>query len=76
MRATKQPTDQIRGIAEILAFTYSPSDLSRILVEHTADETGHCRGCQYPTKASPVWPCPLWEIAKETERIRGLPESA
>ncbi|MFC5993807.1 hypothetical protein ACFQE5_06220 [Pseudonocardia hispaniensis] len=67
----QQPTDQIRDIAEILAFTYSPAALRRILVEHTADSTGHCLGCQYPTKASPVWPCRLWEIAKESERIRG-----
>jgi hypothetical protein len=70
------PSDQIRSIAEILATAYSSSALRRILVEHTADATGHCRGCRYPTTAAPVWPCRLWEIGKETERIRQLARTA
>jgi hypothetical protein len=66
----REPSDQIRSIAEILAVAYSAAALRRILVEHTADATGHCRGCRSPTTAAPVWPCRLWEIGKETERIR------
>jgi hypothetical protein len=65
-----EPSDQIHSIAEILAVSYSATALRRILVEHTADATGHCRGCRSPTTAAPVWPCRLWEIGKETERIR------
>jgi hypothetical protein len=67
--AEQSRSDQIQSIAEILAATYSAGALRRILVEHSADSTGHCRGCRYPTTAAPVWPCRLWEIGKETERI-------
>lgn len=63
-------TDQIHDIAEILVVMSAPSAMNRILEEHTADSTGHCRGCRYPTTAPPVWPCRLWEIAEETTRIR------
>jgi hypothetical protein len=66
----REPSDQIRSIAEILAVTYSANALRQILMEHTADDTGHCRGCRYPTTAAPVWPCRLYEIGRETERIR------
>jgi hypothetical protein len=66
----REPSDQICSIAEILAVAYSATALRRILVDHTADATGHCRGCRFPTTAAPVWPCRLYEIAKETERIR------
>jgi hypothetical protein len=65
-----EPSDQIRSIAEVLAISYSTAALRRILAEHTADATGHCRGCRFPTTAAPVWPCRLYEIGKETERIR------
>ncbi|WP_219418280.1 hypothetical protein [Pseudonocardia nigra] len=68
--APRQPNDQIRSIAEILAFTFSAAELRQILDEHTADASGHCRGCRYPTTASPTWPCRLWEIGAESERIR------
>jgi hypothetical protein len=69
--AERQPRpDQIRSIAEILASNYSTGALSQIFAEHTADTTGHCSGCRYPTTAAPVWPCRLWEIGKEIERIR------
>lgn len=66
----REPSDQIRSIAEVLAVAYSATALRRILVEHTADATGHCRGCRFPTTAAPVWPCRLYEIGKETERIK------
>lgn len=65
-----EPNDQIRSIAEVLAGVYSESALRRILVEHTADYSGHCRGCRYPTMAPPRWPCRLYEIGKETERLK------
>ncbi|WP_232666299.1 hypothetical protein [Pseudonocardia sp. TRM90224] len=65
----REATDQIRSVAEILAVMSSPSAVDRILAQHTADSTGHCRGCRYPTTAAPVWPCRLWEIAEETTRI-------
>jgi hypothetical protein len=65
-----ETTDHIRGIAEILAVMTSAAAVSQILRDHTADSTGHCRGCRYPTTAAPVWPCRLWEIADETTRIR------
>jgi hypothetical protein len=29
-----------------------------------------CRGCRLPTTVAPVWPCRLWEIGKEMERLR------
>jgi hypothetical protein len=66
----REPSDQIRSIAEVLAVAYSATALRRILVEHTADATGHCRGCRFPTTAAPVWPCRLYEIGEETERIK------
>jgi hypothetical protein len=66
----REPSDQIRSIAEILAVSCTAGALRRILVEHTADATGHCRGCRFPTTAAPVWPCRLYEIGKESERIR------
>ena len=67
---TREPSDQIRSVAEVLALSYSPTAVRRILVEHRADDTGHCRGCRFPTTAAPVWPCRLYEIGQEVERIR------
>jgi hypothetical protein len=65
-----EPSDQIRSIAEVLSATFSASAVRHILTEHSADATGHCRGCRFPTTAAPVWPCRLWEIGKEMERLR------
>jgi len=65
-----ETTNQIRSIAEVLAASFSAIAVSRILGEHVPDSTGHCRGCWYPTTASPVWPCRLWEIGHEAERIK------
>jgi hypothetical protein len=64
-----QVGDQIHSVAEVLADMLSAASVSRILEEHTADASGHCRGCRYPTTAQPVWPCRLWEIANETRQI-------
>ena len=63
-------TDQIHSIAALLAVSLSAAAVARILGEHTADSTGHCSGCRYPTTAAPVWPCRLWEIGNEARRIR------
>jgi hypothetical protein len=65
-----ETTDQIHSIAALLAVSLPASAVGRILGEHTADASGHCRGCRYPTTASPVWPCRLWEIGDEARRIR------
>jgi hypothetical protein len=70
--AAREMTDQIRSIAEVLAVMSSPNAVGRILDEHSADSTGHCRGCRYPTVAAPVWPCRLWEIAEEAHRNQEL----
>jgi hypothetical protein len=66
----RESSDQIRSIAEVLAATFTRSAVRHILAEHSADATGHCRGCRLPTTAAPVWPCRLWEIGKEMERLR------
>jgi hypothetical protein len=63
-------SDQINGIAEILAATYSTAAVHGILAEHTPDESGHCRGCRLPSTAAPVWPCRLYEIGRESDRIK------
>ena len=65
----REMADQIHSIAELLAVSLSAAAVGRILGEHIADESGHCRGCKYPTTASPVWPCRLWEIGNEARRI-------
>lgn len=69
-------SDPIRSIAKLLAGMQSPDAVRRILDEHTADSTGHCSGCRYPTVAAPVWPCRLWEIAQETQRNQQLRSAA
>jgi hypothetical protein len=66
----REPSDQIRSIAEVLAATFTSSAVRHILAEHSPDATGHCRGCRLPTTVAPVWPCRLWEIGKEMERLR------
>lgn len=66
----RESFDQIHGIAEILAATYSAAAVRGLITEHTPDESGHCRGCRLPSTASPVWPCRLYEIGKESERIK------
>ena len=65
-----ESSDQIRSIAEVLSATFTNSAVRHILAEHSPDATGHCRGCRFPTTAAPVWPCRLWEIGKEMERLR------
>ena len=66
----REPSDQIHSIAEVLAATLTSSAVRHILAEHSPDATGHCRGCRLPTTVAPVWPCRLWEIGKEMERLR------
>lgn len=61
--------NQTQSIAELLAASLSPAAVAGILHEHVADPTGHCRGCRFPTTASPVWPCRLWGIADEARRL-------
>lgn len=65
-----EPTTTIRGIAEALAGSLPATAVDAILDEHVPDPTGHCRGCRFPTTASPVWPCRLWSIADELRRMR------
>ncbi|MCO1656161.1 hypothetical protein [Pseudonocardia humida] len=67
--ASGEPTTTIRGIAEALAGSLPDAAVDRILDEHAPDSTGHCRGCRFPTTASPVWPCRLWAIADELRRL-------
>ena len=67
---TRGSSDQIHSIAEVLAATFTSSAVRHILAEHSPDATGHCRGCRLPTTVAPVWPCRLWEIGKEMERLR------
>jgi hypothetical protein len=61
--------DQSHSIAELLSASLSPAAVTGILDAHVADPTGHCRGCRFPTTASPVWPCRLWGIADEARRL-------
>jgi len=68
--------DHIHNVAEMMALLFSTSDVELLLGDHTADATGHCRGCLYPTTPPPVWPCRLWEIGNETRRIWGATTSA
>jgi hypothetical protein len=74
--SAREATNQIRSIAEVLAVTFASTELRRILDTHVADDTGHCRGCRYPTMAAPMWPCRLWEIGNEAERIKATRRSA
>jgi len=67
--ASEDPTTTIRGIAEALAGSLSSAAVDRILAEHVPDPSGHCRGCRFPTTASPVWPCRLFAIADELRRL-------
>jgi hypothetical protein len=67
---TSHPSNQKHSIAELLSASLSPEAVGRILHEHVADATGHCRGCRFPTTAAPVWPCRLWAIADQARRLR------
>jgi hypothetical protein len=73
--ASGEPTTTIRGIAEALAGSLPDAAVGSILGEHVPDPSGHCRGCRFPTTASPVWPCRLWSIADELRRMRSTPRS-
>lgn len=68
----RESSDQIRSIAEVLAASLTGSAVRHILAEHSPDATGRCRGCRLPTTVAPVWPCRLWEIGKEMERLRAV----
>lgn len=61
-------TTQIHGVARILAAA-NPGAWRRLMTEHVADYSGHCRSCRPSSGASPVWPCRLRAIAEEAERI-------
>jgi hypothetical protein len=69
-QVARESSDQIHSIAEVLAATFTSSAVRHILAEHSPDSSGHCRGCRLPTTVAPVWPCRLWEIGKEMERLR------
>jgi hypothetical protein len=66
---SSHPTNQKNSIAELLSASLSAAAVTRILREHVADPTGHCRGCRFPTTATPVWPCRLWAIADQARRL-------
>ena len=63
------------GLAEVLA-SFMQVDVQRIMLEHTADASGHCRGCRFPTTTAPTWPCRLYAVAEESERLRRAAEIA
>lgn len=65
--STERP-NQIIGVARILAAT-DPVAWGRLLAEHIADASGHCRACRPSSGASPVWPCSLRMIGEEAERM-------
>jgi hypothetical protein len=65
---TGEPVDQIVGVAGILAAT-DPGAWRKLLSEHVADSSGHCRSCPTSSGASPVWPCGLRMIGEVAERM-------
>ncbi len=65
---TDQPVDQLLGVAGILAAT-DPGAWRKLLTEHVADSSGHCRSCPTSSGASPVWPCGLRMIGELAERL-------
>jgi hypothetical protein len=62
------PEEIRRGCAEVLA-RYDPALWRRLLAEHVPDETGHCQSCRWPTRATPMWPCNLADVAYLASRM-------
>jgi hypothetical protein len=47
--------------------------VARLLIEHVRDDTGRCTGCTTPGRGTPSlrWPCALYTLARNAQRIRG-----
>jgi hypothetical protein len=43
-----------------------PDVIERLMREHVADGSGHCRACTTPGRGTPAspWPCGLFAIAR------------
>lgn len=61
--------DPIGAAAELLAHRGVPGIGEKLLTEHADDTTGHCRACYSSSGAFPVWPCNLWLIGSEVQRM-------
>ncbi len=59
----------IGAAAELLAHRGVPGIGEKLLTEHADDTTGHCRACYSYLGVFPVWPCNLWLIGSEVQRM-------
>jgi hypothetical protein len=46
-----------------------PGVWRRLLAAHVPDRLGRCRGCRSDTGSGERWPCSLYRIAKEAQRL-------
>jgi hypothetical protein len=46
-----------------------PGVASSLLMAHTADHLGYCRGCELPQGGPMRWPCTLVHLAQVAARI-------
>jgi hypothetical protein len=58
-----EPDAWSRFAAELAAM---PDVIERLMREHVADGSGHCRACTTPGRGTPAspWPCGLFAIAR------------
>lgn len=71
MPGREVPADPILAAAHFLAVGRAHG-WQRLLTEHVADTTGHCRSCRSDSSGgSPVWPCGLRLIAEHAEQLVG-----
>jgi hypothetical protein len=49
-----------------------PGVFRRLLSAHVADRLGRCTACRTASGPGVRWPCSLYEIAEEAQRLYGL----
>jgi hypothetical protein len=49
-----------------------PEVFRRLLAEHVPDRMGRCQACRRVNGAGERWPCSLYGIADDAQRIHGL----
>lgn len=61
--------DLVALAAELLVRNGSPNVGALMMEEHSADASGHCRGCPHSDTPAPVFPCRLRLIGEAAEGL-------
>jgi hypothetical protein len=65
--ASGGPPPETVSMAEVMAGM--PGVWRRLLEAHVPDRLGRCRGCRSDTGSGERWPCSLYRIASDAQRL-------